>query len=434
MPSIQPALPNVGRGVTPPNTLNLPEDLLARHPEWASIVNNQQNGMTVPSGYSTSAGNLPLTPSQGGPPLPAQSPSITGGDPRQAEWEAQQNLLNAQQQNLGLQQTANGFMRDEVQAAKTGVLNAQETDVKANRGYLDEQIRFNDLQMANQRKILDAKNDTTDIKNTARAQRERDTSKYRYELAGLPTPLEIVLPEGYEGSLPLGIVEKIRSLAEIVADKAQDQEALAKFAVEAARIHAANTGLAVTEAQIRSGRVALSLDEVEQALRASGFQVDQAQLALTASRLPPSPYLVFDEISGQWVEPSIARMNQALESRRISEAVNEQYGDPKATGLGAAPIDTLMTWASSNPPTITEAELRQGLREREVPEMLIEKYVIDAARRRATSTSGLDPDIQSLLDEIKKGRSGVTSTATPGIGNVTPPISANDPRRAFTGR
>ena len=257
-------------------------------------------------------------------------------------------------------------------AAATNVMNAQQADIDATRGYYDtqgtlipysaaelqareaynasrgaylaEQTRALAAERAETAGIIEAKKDVGNIQNVALAERERAQYAYRYQLAGLPTPVEITLPEGHTGPLPAGVQARLRTLAEILEDKAKDASAMRKFNIEAARIHAETTGLAVTAAEIASGRVRLAIDEVELAMRRAGLDVNQATLDLNRAQQAP-PGMVLDEESNRYVTPAEARELAITRSRAAQDAVGrEELG---VSDLSPLSLEGIMTYAVS---------------------------------------------------------------------------------------
>ena len=271
----------------------------------------------------------PVTPPSSGVAPPAPAPYNPGGPmqitysapgPVGAQYAAATNVMNAQQADIDAtrgyydaQGTLIPYSRAELDAR---------TAYNASRGaYLAEQTRASEAERAETAGIVAAKSNVANIQNVAMAERERAQYAYRYQLAGLPTPAEITLPEGHTGPLPAGVQARLRTLAEILEDKAKDASAMRKFNIEAARIHAETTGLAVTVAEIASGRQRLSIDEVELAMRRAGLDVNQATLDLNRAQQAP-PGMVLDEESNRYVTPAEARELSVERQRAAQDAAN----------------------------------------------------------------------------------------------------------------
>lgn len=380
--------------------------ILARHPEWNNILNGAGNiaatpqvagGATMPA--STSQGTIPLT--QNNLPYPAAN-SLQGGNPLQAQWEAEQNVINAKTREIGLERAAIPY-RLQASQAEAGVETARAKDVEASRALLAEQNRANEAKFNEDKAIAAAANDEEDIIAVARGLRQRQAYTYRARIAGLDNPIEVDLPEGFTGQLPPGIVRKIETVEAQLKEQQTDAEFKRRYNIEAARIHAANTGLAVNEAQIASGKVKLKLDEVEAAIRAASLDTQQADLALRASDLPPQPGLVFDATSGTWTSPSQKSLNESLQRETLQR---EHLGE-----LGQIPVDTLMSMATQKNPVLTDEQLKAGLIAHGMSPTTADYYVKLAAERRANSGDSIwdsFPELKKLFDDALKNR-GTTS-------------------------
>ena len=349
---------------------------------------------------SVSAGTLPFTNSA--LPLPAQSPLVTGGNPLVAQHEAKQNLLGAQQE-AAFRDRAVVQAFPAVKEAKTAEFAAREADVAANRKYLDIQTQANAERQAEFEKIKAARENTPNLIAAARGQRERDAYAYHYQLAGLPTPVEVKLPPGFKGPLPPGLVEKIQTFAEQFEDAAANAEQMRKFEIEAARIHSANTGLDVSVAAIRSGKVALTLDELEMAARAAGIDVNLANVALGAASLPPEAGMVWDEITNQWTTPLQAQLNQ---SEALQEAQREQlrqkYGD-----YADVPNESLISSAYLfDTPIMSDDELQQVLLRRGMSQTTVNFWMsyINAQRAKKDKDSSSSLIVSAMSRQINAYR------------------------------
>ena len=321
---------------------------------------------------STSTGTLPV--STANQPYAAATPAVTGGSPSVANWEAQQNLLQARQQLIGTQQ-ANAALQPSAAAAQSNVLSAQNKQVDAQRAYLAEQQRFNEQKRADELAVQAAAQNPTDILTVARAQYERNQYGYRYNIAGLPAPIEVKLPPGYTGPIPVGVMQRLQTMAEVMADKFKDRETLDAFNIEAARIKSANTGLEVSAAQIASGKVQLSLDEAEAAMQRAQMLVSQSELAVQASTQPPAPGLVWDDIAQEWVNPAVLDQRKAQYSQ-AQENLGGQYAS-----FSQSELMEMYSRGLLDDTAFTAEFRRRGFREDTITSMML----LAQARRQATA-------------------------------------------------
>ena len=391
-------------------------------------------GGSVPAGQSQAPASTPYTPpvvppapAGAAPPAPApytpgapMSITYSAPGPVGAQHAAQTDLMNAQQTDINATRgyyNAQGTLIPYSQAELDARANAN----NARGAYLAEQTRALAAEQGETAAIVAAKKNVGNLQNVAMGQRERDQYAYRYQLAGLPTPVEITLPEGHTGPLPAGVQARLRTLAEILEDKAKDASAMRKFNIEAARIHAETTGLAVTAAEIASGRVRLSIDEVELAMRQAGLDVNQATLNLNRAQQAP-PGFVLDEESNRYVSYAEQRLLNAQRSRDTSLAVNG--GEDARTGdLGPLTLDGIMSWAvAGGLGTDWEAKVRAELnaraaKERYTPQFI--EYVVATIRARQPegedSVASAPPiDLNAVIAAI------ISAKATP----AQPPPSA----------
>lgn len=405
-------------------------DLLAAHPEWFSA--DTGGGAPMPSLPGYGDPNQNYSGFGYGAPNPAAGPAAVPVNPNMqqaasnqyapngpiaGQYGAQQGLINASRDRLGAENAVLNATPEYI-ASQRNVQSAKYADAQANREYIAEQIRANEARLAEEAGIQAAKGNVQDITNVNRAQRERDNYAYRFELAGLKTPIEVKLPPGYKGKLPPGMVAKLESLADIMTEKAGDAEAMRRLTLEAARIKTATTGIAVTEAQLRSGDVALDIDELELAVKRAGLNQDAARLANDIAKMPPAPGMVFDEEANEWVQPG------ELASRQERRKIEEQgdYGLWSVAGLQ----DMLVRDASF------EAEFRSIMQGRGYSPTTIERAIKDVNLRRKAADSGFDPSQFSEDGSTPTGGGGrvIPATAAPpsavpdsGPAPINPPVA-----------
>lgn len=350
------------------------------------------------------------TPYSGPMAMPGPASGVMGNTADDV-LNAQREVIMRQRAQFQAQMGLTG-PRGALTAADRHLLDARENNLVASQSYLNEQQRANEQRLQEEGNIQGAKNNVGDILSVSRAQRTRDSLNYRYNIAGLPTPIEVKLPPDYKGRMPPGIVARLQTLAEILTDQSADNEKMRQFRLEAARIHTANTGQAVEAAQIARGHVALTLDEAEEAARIAGLLVDEAQLNLASAQLPPQGGLIYDEVTGSWVSPTQASINQSLHRQQL---MNQQLGP-----LGSVPADTLMSMATQNPPVISDAELRQALIVQGMAPEAADRYVALAAARRATGNGSDDASLQAIADLVAQALGNNGATGTPANTLVNP--------------
>ena len=364
------------------------------------------------------------------PPAPVPSATLPGMSPDAAQWSAQQQYLQAQQGYLNAKAGTLPAQQQYLQArsgvydAQTVTLGKKAAQVEASSAYLAEQTRANDAARAEQQGIQAAKQNVGDIIGVTRAQRDRDNQAYRYQLAGINTPIEIDLPEGYTGPVPAGMVGRLQTLAEKLTGIAADNEKMRKFSLEAARIKYAEMGIEVDKAQlaedaagIQAGRAALTLDQAELAVTRAGLDVDQAGLRKSLAQMPPAPGYEYDDVTQQWMPK--ADLQQLQDYRKTVEG--GQYG--------YFSVDALATETVRG--TISEEELRRVLTA-PPPEgkgllPSTANVILESVRLRKqekeSDGSGLSAEERAILAEIAGGKK--TTTTTPARGPaITSPSGA----------
>lgn len=404
--------------------VSLPPDVMANHPEWAGLVDvngnidpnstpQAQANRQVQAGFSTpppvtmpaqgppafvpvpqpyggvglpqssAFGNMPLTAP--GVPFPATPPVVNNGSPITAQWQANQNLIAKQQQDISLNKAV-PLLQPLMTGATTDYLNAKQTNLGAQNAYLAEQMRANEQQRNAQVGIQAAKQNTGDITAVAQAQRERDNTDYRYRLAGLATPIDVKMPMGFTGQLPPGVRVQLQTLGDQLTAKAKDADAMEQFNLNAAKLYADQTGQAVTAADIAKGRVQLTLDMATAAAKLAGWDTQEASLAVKATGEPPYAGAVWDDTTSSWTDANTAAFNKA-------KAKKDQDFEMQGA-LGSIPAGTLMqmatmTDAEGNPsPTISMEQLRTGLIAGGMNPATAEFYVTQAAAQLAKAKGG----------------------------------------------
>ena len=227
--------------------------------------------------FDANVGNVVNAGAPGAPRPPGQTASAA----QTAQFGAAQGVISASQAQIDAQQAA---------------LGAAGTAAGASTAYLNEQARASAAARAERERIIAARGNAQNIIDVARGNRDRRAQDYKYGIAGLDVPAELVLPEGFAGPLPPGVRRKIETDEERLTREAADSEALRQSTLDQARIAAARAGLTVDEAQRRAQGAALG--------------VSQANLNLDRTQTPPGPGLVMDD-NGNWVTAAEARLTAA---------------------------------------------------------------------------------------------------------------------------
>lgn len=254
-------------------------------------------------------------PAAGPSPGPFQPPrfAAAGGYPSNpvgAQWQSSQNVIgattrvnqaqsgvlgaqgqynNTQAATLGPSYASIAAQRATlgpsyaVSAAKAAGLQARTTQNAAQASYLAEQARENQTRQDEFAQVDAAAHDAEDIKAVGQAQLYRNSTNKRYGELGATAPVEVDLPQGYQGQLPGGVVGKLSTHEDQLTKEFTASDKGRSFAIEAARIATAQTGSAVTAADILEGRAQITLDQAQLAVKAAGLDSDEAQLAVKAA-------------------------------------------------------------------------------------------------------------------------------------------------------
>lgn len=379
-------------------------------------ANNAPPPLPVPGSWNSSMSSMtgaPLTPNNTGLPYPAIPPSTNFGDPNVAQWEAGMNLINAQTNQLSARRALEA-KQPLKWTAQGNVLDARSRALDSQSAYLDQQAMDNAMSEQETRAIIAARNDPKNVLAVARAQRERDVSDYRYRIAGLPTPIEVTMPDGAQGPLPPGVRARLETIADKLTRQSEDSAKLRKFRLEAARIATTARGQEVTAAEIAAGRVSLSLEQAEQALRLAGLDVDQAQLAAGATKMPPAPGLTWDDEGNRWVNAT-----DLNDIKRRRENQSNEYA-----GFSISELIQLLNGDKLDPNTfrniLTDPNGRYGYLDSTVD------HLLDlAAVQKARSTTGIDTSIFQTQANIPPPQTG-SGAAPQTTAQSTNPTSVAD--------
>mgnify|MGYP001558103123 CR=1 FL=1 len=424
-------------------------DLLAKYPDRAGMFTQtlanlpQQPAPPMPAPPPVPAPPMPAPPTFAPPPVPQPQltapgvpfpaiPPAVGGmniNPQIAEWEALQNSIAAAQQVVAAKEKTLGLI-PEARAASAALDAARLQDVAANRAYLTEQERANTQRKQEEQGIQAAKQNVGDIASVAYAQRQRQNYAYRYALAGLAVPIEIDVPQGWEGPLPKGVAARLRTLADILQENSNNAEAMRRFNIEAARIKSANTGLDVTVADIARGKVALKLEEAEHAVELAQLKSRAADIAVQAAKQPPREAIgmVWDEITNTWQSPLQAGFNETQAMKQLQLQLQ---------GIGAYPIGTLRGFATQETPdggwVLSINDFRNALLAQGLPPSIVDIEVANVEAVRAKAKEASDPLIQewiasrtTLSFEAWLAQRGTTTPTTPATGTAGPRMTYED--------
>lgn len=227
-----------------------------------------------------------------------------------AAWQAQQQQLAAQAGQIAAQRTAID--------AQLAYLAEQERARAADVRYQTEAERARSAQRGDILAIQAAQQDVGGITTAARTQRERAVTDYKYGIAGLPTPEEVVLPRAKQGTeLPPGVRVKVQTPEEITRGEVANTEALRQNALEKYAILARQAGLTAQGSGLQA-------QVAGQAASRAGVAVNEANLAERQALQPPAPGLVYDEVSGTFMT-SQERSKLSIERDFVFDPVNREY-------------------------------------------------------------------------------------------------------------
>ena len=392
---------------------------MALPPELENILSAAGIGSGgTPGATPSPTGGSISTPYAGQGVVPVPSGVVAPTNPIGTQYAAQQAEYDAKQREMQMTSQYYGAQEGLIPYSKAE-LDAKSEYNNARSAYLDEQLRASQAEKSELQGIQAAKKDTGDILATSMAQRERDVVSYRYNLAGLPTPIEIDLPPGHTGPLPAGTVARLKTIAQILEEASKDNAAMRKYNVEAARIASEIKGVAVSAAEIASGRVRLGIDEVELAMRRAGLDVEQATLNRQRTEEGP-PGTVLDAEANEWVSPAVLRERQAQRSRALQDKL--ALDERGVSDLAPFAIDTLISYAAAGVlGDDWEAKVRAELTRRAPVEGYTPGFiniVVEAIRARQSDDEG---DIEG--PPIGGGR----NTMIPGQGFSRPESVTNPP-------
>lgn len=354
------------------------------------------SGVVLPPAGAGGAGGAATPPTMFLPPGtqpggPALTP-MAGNNPDALGFAANQQLLAAQQAQILAQGKALS-LQPGADAIKREQYATQEEYNAAQSAYLAEQTRALQAKQAEEAALQGAKADTGNILSVAKMQRTRDSLTYRYSLAGLPAPIEVVLPPDFQGPIPAGVLQRLQTLAEILADKAQDAEAMRQFTLEAARIKSQTLQLKVSAADIKAGKYNLELAEAELAADRAGLMVNQARLDLAKSQMPPAPGYEWDDVGQQWLPKS--QLDALNDTRKLQEGGT--YGV-----FSYEAMSEMVVRGTMDVNTMQQALLQKGYLPATVDAMVNLALARKAASEQS-DTAGIDPALIQLLQGLELG-------------------------------
>jgi len=428
--------------------------------EQPTFTQTQQPGFTP-------IGSTPLTTfDQTKANFPAISPVSSGGDPLVAAWQADMNLAAARRVNQGADEAVQALLPS-ARAAEANVLSAVEARTKAAQATVGPQADFiaaNRATLAERGKyemvetfglelkqqinadrlnaelaIQAAEADTDNILSVEHAQRTRDSLLYRFNIAGLPYPIEVDLPPDFEGDLPPGIIATLRTTADILKDNEAKADRLRAFELAAADIRTQLAGQRVDAAQIREGLVALKLDEANLALyvaglavtsasvkqdrvallikqaedyaRSTGIAVNRAILGVQEAGLAP---LGSDGRPAVWYQP-----RDGSPGKWVTQAQHDTLSLQEGGPLGGYSLEGLSSLATLGDTVLNESAFRAELASRKfLPRTIDTAWAAVMARRALNATQKLTRTTGPI--DVNAGVGSGAGAAPPARPGITP--------------
>lgn len=212
-----------------------------------------------------------------------------------AQYNAQKQAFAAKQASLQAQQAE---------------LPAEAAQTQAQSAYYAEQQRNAQQELALEQQEEAALSNVPDLTATAERANEQANEDYKYGIAGVAKPQDIILPPGYNGpALPAGVRPTIQTQADVIAKQLQLLGARVGPENTIAQTTAEEAGTAVAQAQ-------------QQAQAADIASQEAAQQYSETTQVPPSAGLQWDELTGQWVTPMEYAQSHAL-NRFVTDPVNK---------------------------------------------------------------------------------------------------------------
>ena len=311
--------------------------------------------------------------------------SSNGVDPRAQQLQGQQQVQAGQRAALDTSQNVLNNRANVIQAER-GLIQPQRAVIAANRdvmaetgrhtiaerALIAEQQRSNSLKMGEEQSIQAARRDIPGINAASQEQLQRNTMAYRDDLARVPHPIDVDVPQGTEANFGPGVRASIRLPEEYATENAQEAQAIRAIQLEGARLAVALISTDVDMARQKAQEVGLTLDEAQLLVQMAGddyeiagLQDQQANLNVERSRvenqtLPPFPgaemYTDPRTATTEWLTPYEADLRRK-QYQRETGTTSSSTTDTEYKGLSVAMLVDRML-AGKLPEETVKAELK----------------------------------------------------------------------------
>lgn len=336
--------------------------------------------------------------------------SSSGVDPKAAQLRGAQQQLVGQRAALDTSQNVLNSRANVIQAqrgliapqravigANREVLGQQSRLTVAERALIAEQQRANALRMGEEQSIQAARRDIPGINKASQEQFQRNTMAYRDDIAHVPHPIDVDVPEGVEANFGPGVRASIRLPEEYAVENAQEAQAIRAIDLEAARLIVSLIGTDVDLARQVAQQHGMDLDEAQLIVQMAGDDLDIAQLqdqqadlnirryGVENTVLPPFPGAVqyTDPITAQteWLTPYEASLRQKAFTQSQKPAEEET-----AVELAQLSVELLQRLVVRNPQR--EAEVLEALKAKGYTPAAAQEIIDDAKARAAKTPAG----------------------------------------------
>lgn len=345
----------------------LPESSWAYRAAVAAVTGAQLPPPTFAAPRPTAPLQQGTQPRPTSPQAPLSSPATSLGfgpssDPALAQFNAQGGQLAARAAGLQAGQ--------QVQAAQAGLVGPQQAVIQASQGVLaaraaqlPQQQALSGLELqnaqANQSEntaYRTALLDTQNIADTAAQRRVAGSLDYRYGMAGLEQPEQVIAPEGQQIENVPGVRAAVLSKAERIAYNNKFSQSGRADVIATAKAALEQTNDSVRAAQLVSEQAGISLEQARQAVdlaRLSSLYADlqfkSASLQEDAASRPPAPGMVqySDPQTGasRWVTAQEKATLDAQDKQRLGSVIDQAvYGTDPAGQLAAGGEGFVRTW------------------------------------------------------------------------------------------
>lgn len=307
---------------------------------------------------------------------------------QRAALETSQNVLNSRANVIQAQRSLIEPRRAQI-AANRDVLGQQGRLTVAERALIAEQQRANNLRMGEEQSIQAARRDIPGINKASQEQYQRNTYAYRDDLAHVPHPIEVDVPQGTEANFGPGVRASIRLPEEYAVENAQEAQAIRALQLEGARLAVSLIGTDVDLARQKAQEVGLTLDEAQLLVQMAGDDYEVAQLqdqqadlnirryGVENTVLPPfaGAEQYTDPMTGvtEWLTPYEADLRQRAYQKQFAEQNGGSASDTEYKGLSVAMLVQRMLAGA-----LPEETVRGELKARGWSDKAIEQYIAAA--------------------------------------------------------